>query len=275
MRRPAWTRFAVLFLIGLTAPVPARAAEFPDKNLEAAVRASLHLDEKTELKDDALKNVYVLEAAGKGIENLAGLEGCTNLSLIKLSKNKITDLGPLKDLKNLQSLDVSGNQIEDLGPLAGLTGLQYLAASDNKITNLEALSKLEALSALELDGNQIEALGPLRPLKGLASLYLARNKIQDLAPLAEVDRLSTLNLSGNQVEDLAPLKGQKDLRLLILDHNKIQNLAAVVCWTSADAEGPKRIAPFLRLYLRENPLSDSAKNEQVSALKALGVKVEL
>ncbi len=173
MRRPAWTRFAVMFLTGLTAPALTNAAEFPDKNLESAVRASLHLDEKAELKDDVLKNLYVLEASGREIQNLTGLEACTNVSLIKLSKNKIRDLAPLKDLKNLQSLDLSGNEIEDLSPVSGLTGLQYLAVTDNKIQKLDPLANLHSLSALELDGNDVEDLGPLRSLKRLASLYLA------------------------------------------------------------------------------------------------------
>jgi hypothetical protein len=43
----------------------------------------------------------------------------------------------------------------------------------------------------------------------------------------------------------------------------------------ADAEGPKRFAPYLRLYLAGNPLSDAAKNAQVTALKGFGVRVEL
>src|SRR5262249_38809134 len=37
---------------------------FPDKNLETAVRAALHLDEKAGL-DDKLKNLFILEADGK------------------------------------------------------------------------------------------------------------------------------------------------------------------------------------------------------------------
>ena len=40
-----------------------------------------------------------------------------------------------------------------------------------------------------------------------------------------------------------------------------------------DARGPQRFAPFLRLYLEGNPLSDAAKGEQLSALKAAGVRV--
>jgi hypothetical protein len=42
----------------------------------------------------------------------------------------------------------------------------------------------------------------------------------------------------------------------------------------ADAEGPKRFAPYLRLYLQGNPLSAAAKSTQIDELKKYGVRVE-
>jgi hypothetical protein len=41
----------------------------------------------------------------------------------------------------------------------------------------------------------------------------------------------------------------------------------------ADIEGPQRFAPYWKLYLGENPLSDAAKG-QVEELKKLGVRVD-
>jgi len=64
------------------------AAGIPDKNLEAAIRAVLH-EPKAELTDEKLANVYDLEADGKQISDLSGLEKCKNLALIKLSRNQI------------------------------------------------------------------------------------------------------------------------------------------------------------------------------------------
>src|SRR5437588_6390277 len=90
-------------LIAVSA-APAAAVTFPDKNLETAVKAVLH-DPKEGLTDENLANVSVLEAPGKEIKDLTGLEKCKNLALIKLSKNQIADLKPLKDLGILQSLD--------------------------------------------------------------------------------------------------------------------------------------------------------------------------
>jgi hypothetical protein len=70
------------------------------------------------------------------------------------------------------------------------------------------------------------------------------------------------------------LTKQTEVTLLMLERNKITDLAPLLTWAKADAEGPKRFAPYVRLYLRGNPLSDTAKTEQLKALKGYGVRVE-
>src|SRR5215472_12246183 len=86
---------------GLAQPRGALAGPFPDKNLEDAIRAVLKHEPKVELTDEKLLNVYVLEAPGKEIKDLTGLEKCKNLALLKLTKNQVSDLSPLKGLTNL------------------------------------------------------------------------------------------------------------------------------------------------------------------------------
>src|SRR5437660_1704410 len=71
------------------APVP-----IPDKNLETAIRAALH-EPSSELNEDKLNNLFVLEAPGKEgkqIKDVTGLEKCKNLALLKLTNNQIADL---------------------------------------------------------------------------------------------------------------------------------------------------------------------------------------
>jgi hypothetical protein len=47
-----------------------------------------------------------------------------------------------------------------------------------------------------------------------------------------------------------------------------------VKWAKADADKDKRFAPYLRLYLAGNPLSDDARTKQVPELKKIGVRLE-
>ena len=74
--------------------------------------------------------------------------------------------------------------------------------------------------------------------------------------------------------DVNPLTGMTDLKILILEGNKVVDIAPLVKAAKADADGPKRFAPYLRLYLKDNPLSDAAKGDQLKAVKAAGVRVE-
>ena len=117
-------------------------------------------------------------------------------------------------------------------------------------------------------------LTPLAGLSNLWSLRAAKNKVKDLVPLAKLTRLSDIDLKDNQVEDLGPLGNLKDLNILILAGNHVSDLSPLLKSAKADAEGPKRFAPYLRLYLAGNPLSDQAKSEQLAEVKKAGVRVE-
>jgi len=256
------------------APVAAKPAPppFPDKNLEAAVRAFLH-DPTGELTEDKLINVNsTLEA--KNIRDLTGLEKCKNLASIRFTNGQIVNLAPLKELTNLQSLDLTGNQITDITPLKGLSKLQYLLLPSNRLTKVDSLSGLNALTVLYLSDNQVADITPLAGLTKLSSLYLDHNQLRDLSPLNKITRLSTLRINDNQIEDISPLAKQTELSMLFLERNKIKDLAPLVSACKADAEGQKRFAPYLRLWLADNPLSDAAKTQQLPALKSFGVRIE-
>jgi len=127
---------------------------------------------------------------------------------------------------------------------------------------------------LYLTGNQIKEVGPLGSLSGLSSLYLGSNQISNVEPLGKLTRLTLLSLKQNEISDIKPLGQLKELNMLFLEKNKITDLAPLVASAKADAAGEKRFAPFLRLYLGDNPLSDAAKNDQIKALKEAGVRVE-
>jgi Leucine-rich repeat (LRR) protein len=118
--------------VGLLFPGAQRTARagLPDKNLEAAVRSVIFEKKGTdaEITDDDLKKVYILEARGKGIKDLTGMEKCINLMQLNLTKNEISDVSALKEIKNLQSLDLSHNKIADVAPLGNIAALQFLGS---------------------------------------------------------------------------------------------------------------------------------------------------
>ena len=252
----------------------AKPALLPDAALEAAVRKELRTMEGEALKAEDLRDLYFLRAPGAGIETLDGLERCVNLALIDLSGNKVSTLDPLAPLVDVQSLDLSENAIGSLDPLAELTKLQYLKVDGNQIADLGPLAGMEKLSALYASGNKIVDLGPLEGLARLTSLDLSGNAVKDLGPLSESNWLSALTLSENEIENVAPLAGLSELRFLVLKGNRIADLAPLVAAAKEDAAGPRRFAPYLRLYLTRNPLGEAAEG-QIKELKAAGVRVIL
>src|SRR5262245_13063569 len=163
MMRPFLIGLAILSaMLLLSGPVHA-ASPFKDKNLEAEVQKQLRLP-KPDFKDEELAKLSILHVGGKKINDLSGLEKCKGLAEIKLPKNEIVSLAPLKDMPILQSLDLAGNQISDLGPLAGLVKLQYLELSNNQVTDVKPLAKLVAMQSLYLTGNKIKDISPLADL---------------------------------------------------------------------------------------------------------------
>ena len=229
---------------------------------------------KVELTDEKLQNVYILEAPGKDIKDLTGLEKCKNLALIKLTKNKISDLKPLKDLTNLQSLDLADNAIKDIGPLANLKGLQYIELSNNQIEKLEPLSGLTSLTSLYLGGNAIKDIGPLASLTKLWTLSAPKNQIKDLSGTRKSNQAVSSRPARQPGRERRPAFQADGAESSVDRAQPDQGLEALVESAKADSAGPKRFAPYLRLYLSGNPLPDATKSAKLEAFKAAGVRIE-
>jgi hypothetical protein len=251
---------------------------FPDKVLEAAVRQQVFAKRESQepLTADDVKNISQVTAWGKEgmkVKSLAGLEACKSIALIELPGHEIADVSPLKELKNLLSVDLQRNKIKDLGPLSGLSRLQYLHLAENEIEDVSPLATVTELRTLHLSRNKVKDIAPLSSLSKAWSLYLDHNEIRDLKPIAALKWVDTLDLRANGLADLSPLAGYTELKLLRLEGNKIEDLGVLVAMAQKDAAGDKRFAPFLRLYVAENPLSAEAKDKQAAELAKLGVRL--
>lgn len=248
---------------------------FPDKALEAAVRAEVFAKRYNQepLTVDDVKTISQVVGKGKGITNLEGLQHCAALMLIDLENNQINDLAPIKELKLVQSLTLAGNKIESIAPLENFTKLQYLDISRNAIKDIGPVTKMENMRSLYLSQNQIESLAPVAGLKKVWTLYVAGNPITDFAPVSQLKWLSSFDAKGCNISDLGFLKPLTELSYVMLAENKISDLTVLVEMAQADAAGAKRFAPFWRLYLYDNPFSEVANQQQIPALKASGSKV--
>jgi len=262
--------------ITLDSARPARILTyFADPNLEEAVREAIDKPEGDVYTSD-LETLEALNASGRDIVDLTGIQNCVNLTHLVLSYNKIEDISPLVSLQNLSFLNLNENAVLDIAPLAGLFNLTRLYLSNNSIsdetlpyleglTNLTTLvldynniadvtplSGLENLTCLVLNDNYIENIWPLRNLTKLTVLYLHNNNIADLLPLEDLTYLRVLYLYDNSIYDVRPLSGLVNLTSLILDYNMIESVEPLAGLTN-----------LCTLYLNNNNISD------ISALSGL------
>ena len=107
----------------------------PDANLRAAVRTALGLAADAVLTVANLESLTTLDAPGRQISNLSGLEQATGLTELHLNNNSISDIGLLTGLSALTHLDLRNNQITDVTPLIGLVNLEVLKLAGNEIAD--------------------------------------------------------------------------------------------------------------------------------------------
>lgn len=153
-------------------------AAFVDTALEAAVRAAVGQPSGA-LTLEILLSLTELEARGRGISALGGVQQLARLQLLDLADNQIGDLTPLAPLApHLAFLDLSANAIEDLSPLAQLSSLEVLGLELNRIQDLGPLMPLAGLVSVDLTGNPLgersvaELIPELRE-RGVTVTYVA------------------------------------------------------------------------------------------------------
>jgi len=231
--------------------------DFPDPNLEAAIREAIGKPTGPIYPSD-LVGLTSLSASLKSITNLTGLEHCINLTELDLEGNQISDISPLANLTNLTYLYLRDNQISDISALANLINLTLLDLCFNQISDLFPLTNLTSLTELYLGANHISDISPLGNLTNLTYLGLWDNQISDILPLANLANLTFLALSVNQISDISPLGNLTNLTLLELKSNQISDILPLA-----------NLANLTRLGLSDNQISDISPLTNVTSLTEL------
>ena len=256
----------LLSLLIVLFPAVAHADEtvtFPDPNLEAAIRDAIGKPSGDILISDLLVLIDFY-AQAKGINNLSGLEYCTNLQWLYLDDNQINDISTLQYLTNLRVLGLTGNQISDVSPLQNLVQLWHLYLTDNQISDISAFHNLTNLTVLHLTDNQISDISTLQNLTTLQHLVLSSNQVIDISALENLTNLDLVVLYNNQIDDISALHNLTSLEFLNLSANQISDIYPLL--SSGLGEGDS-------LYLYSNPLNSDSLNDYIPQLVARGVTV--
>ncbi|WP_236860144.1 6-bladed beta-propeller [Candidatus Formimonas warabiya] len=125
------------------------AVHFPDAGLEAAVRGAINKPAGNIYQTD-LDALTALDASGRNITNLSGLEHCTVLTELNLSDNQISDLSVLAGLTALFSVNLQHNRIKDITPLVENAGLGAGDTADITYNHLDLGAGSPDLTAIQV-----------------------------------------------------------------------------------------------------------------------------
>lgn len=177
---------------------------FTDPALADEVKAELGKTSVTdEVTQTELNQITRLEADYKGISSIEGIQYLTNLNMLALTENQITNLAPLAYLDNLESLYLGNNKISDVASLSGLTQLTFLQLSINQIKDVTPLAKLTNLNYLDLRENQISDASPLGNMMELTTLKLDKQQIT-VAPVLYQSNLVAPDILKNVFGEVVP-----------------------------------------------------------------------
>ena len=228
---------------------------FADNNLKLVIEKNLEVLDPT--PSDMLW-LLSLEASGRKISDLKGLEYAKNLQTLRLTHNQISDLSPLSSLKNLWKLVPNNNYISDLSPLSSLTQLKHLDIHENRISDLSPLASLTNLEHLNIHENEIHDLSPISSLVNLRFLNLQENDITNIHDLSQMTQLTSLFLGKNDIDDLSGLSNMINLETLWLFKNRIKSIESLSALTQ-----------LYKLSLYSNAVSDLGPLAMLSHLQYL------
>ena len=140
-----------------------------------------------------------LDLSGLGLREIWCLSLCTELRVLNLSDNEISDLSPLMNLQSLEQLRLDGNAVADLRPLMGIPALRRLSAARNNVTETNSVGSITGLTELDLSDNAIQDFSGLKKLQNIQILRLENTGIGDetLAIFYELGSLTRLALDRN------------------------------------------------------------------------------
>lgn len=214
-----------------------------------------------------LTELTSLKLSKNKIDSLNFLTPLKKLVSLDLSKNDISDINALSELKSLKTLHLDGNKIEDFKPLYGLSSLTTLSITDIKINESQLKELEEALPNCTITGDKAEKdvveikIGGKTFNSDVKEIDLSNRNITDISPLKDCTDLEILNLSGNSVRDISVLLDLPKLRSLSLENNDISDIRPLMGLTTLEY-----------LNLSGNKISSIAALSELTALDELSLK---
>jgi len=214
----------IFLAIVLVACQKGEVLTFSDVNLETAIREEIEKQNGTLYKGD-LKEILSLDLKDKGIKSLDGIEALSNIKILSLENNEITDFAVLKKLEHLEEVVVTGNPFDkDEKQIAILKEL-----ADKGIIVVPDINKKEAIVGSPegpggflwkvVNGNTTVYLqGTIH--FGVDELYPLNEKIESAYRQADIimPEIDLMNLNLGEIQRLYMELGMYEDGSVISDH---------------------------------------------------------
>ena len=226
-----------------------------------------------------IAKIKTLDISEKGIENLNGIQGFTELENLQAEDNKITDISALAANTKITVLNLNNNE---------LTNSEVY--EDDKLVNsgIEVLTNLTNLTNLGIANNRLSEVGvisDLADLEGLIELriggidYTTQQEnfdiTADLNKLSALTKLKVLSVSGiklkpvSQTEeptlDISFIESMNQLEELDISFNNIKDLQ------NLSKETKERLSNVQILNLYGNALDD----DDIGTIKTMANLISL
>lgn len=199
-----------------------------------------------EAASSSTHDLYVAEMphGDIGDDDIKLLAKCSNLRVLVLDYQEITDITPLSDLP-LEYLSLTGNVISDIETLSGMDGLQVLNLAENPVRSADLLAELPELRELSLEATGVTSIEAFRGCD-LQYINVRTTWVDDYTPLydcAHLTRLVTGSMPEGAVETLSGLTGLVELRLYSTQNVDLTCLTSMQQLQELDLTGCRLINP--------------------------------
>lgn len=203
---------------------------FPDPNLESVIRRKIGKPSGDIYNCDLaiIDEINEIDPYFE-IKDLTGLEYCTNIESIFLSKFSGNTLAPLGTMKKMDYLSIYGdNQVLDITALSGLTLLrEVILGHVDVVVTINSLSSLVNLVTLHLNIISLPNLSALSTLKNLLNLTVSAADLSDISGISGLTRLMDLEIDSGKINSLSDLSGL-NLRSFKFSHRTVYRLRSLI-----------------------------------------------
>ena len=231
----------------------------PDPILRTIIAEQLGKSLNAPISVEEMKRLRRIDAFGRGIRDLTGLQYATNLSRLVVENAQVSDISPIAGLTNLRELSFENNPVSDISPVQGLINLVWLEFDRTQVSDISPVRGLRNLDSLEFHNTGVSDLSPVRNLTSLTRLAFHDTLVSDLSSVRGLINLETLEFGDSSVSDLSPIQGLTKLKHL---HFSGANVS--------DASPIARLINLEHISFTANFITDISPFAGLTKLKTIG-----